>query len=454
MKKSLKVTLSMALTVMMVVGSGTAALANESTTTLQTAYKSLSANTEIYAVTENAGTDYPYYNAKWEPKEGGYYGRIARGGTVNGKYGIANLTDMSNESAVSYYYSLNDKYSLKYWSYIYGKAIQEGTRALLINLNFPGEGSDCELVIKGTYDSKLMADFEYLNTLTCPVFIRIGGEVNVWSNMATPESFKKAYNHIAQLARTYAPNVALVYSPNFSSAHKVDLDSFYPGDSTVDWVGVSLYYNKFAANGDTKRDGFYGVGQYGDPMLNIQQTVNLAKLHSKPIIVTEGGSSSNRKGVDTSAFAAERVQKAYTYLPMVYPQIKAMIYSDSNFGSTSNTYLLGSSAAVNNAYTKAANGNPVLLNSLSDEASYYTKASLVPSSEWKGTMTLAAYTYAPTKQSATWYVDGHLAAKASDYPYSFQLNVDALTPGKHTVEVKFSNGATQKITFNLDAPTL
>ena len=139
---------------------------------------------------------------------------------------------------------------------------------------------------------------------------------------------------------------------------------------------------------------------------------------------------------------------------MVYPQIKAMIYSDSNFGSTSHTYLLGSSPAVNKAYTKATNQNPVLLNSLSDDASYYTKASTLSSSEWEGTMILAAYTYAPTKQSAIWYVDDKVVGKASEYPYNFQLNVHDLTPGKHTVEVKFSKGASKKVTFDLDAPDL
>ena len=452
MRKKVKVMISMAVSAAMLLGGAVSAFANEGTTTLQTAYKSLAANTEIYAVTDDAGKDYPYYGAKWEPKGGVYYGRIARGGTVSGRYGIANLDEMAQESAVSYYYSLDDGYGLEYWSYIYGKALEDGKRAFLVNLNFPGEGGDCQPVVNGVYDAKLQADFSYLNTLNCPVLVRIGGEMNVWSNMASPESFRAAYNHIAKLARTYAPNAALVFSPNFSSAHKVDLDSFYPGDSTVDWIGTSLYYNKFAANGDTKRDGFYGVGKYGDPMLNIQQTVNLANLHKKPIIITEGGSYSSRNGVDTSAFAAERIQKAYAFLPMVYPQIKAMVYSDSNFGSTSTSYLLGSSGTVNSAYHRAVDNNPVLLRDIGGKASYYTKLSALPSA-WEGNMTLAAYTYASEKLTATWYVDGKAMATAQDYPYTYRLNVDGLAPGKHTLEVKFSNGAAKAYTFQAATAT-
>lgn len=439
---------SILLAATMVIGNATAALANESTTTDKTVYKSLAANTEIYAVTDNAKSDYPNYGAKWEPKEGVYYGRVARGGQISGGYGLANLNGMSDESIVSYYYSLNDSYSLEYWSYIYGKALN-GSRGLLINLNFSGEGADCKPVMNGAYDAKLIADFQYLNKLSCPVFVRIGGEMNVWGNMPAAQDFKGAYNHIAQLARTHAPNAALVFSPNFSAAKGVDMDSFYPNNSYVDWVGTSLYYKKFANNGDTRYDAFYGVGTYGDPMLNIQQTINLAKMHKKPVIITEGGSYSSRNGTDTSAFAAERVEKAYQFLTMVYPQIKAIVYSDTNFGSSGTIYQLDSSYTVNNAYEKATSHNPTLLHSTSGDAKYYTKASALAGSDWNGMMTLAAYTYDSGKPSATWYVDGTARGTVYEYPYNFTLNADAFTAGKHTVEVKFSNGASKKVTINV-----
>ncbi|MBR5793292.1 MAG: hypothetical protein IKY28_01335 [Anaerotignum sp.] len=440
------------LVAVMVLSSNAVALADASTTTDKTVYKSLAANTEIYAVTDKAKSDYPNYGAKWEPTEGVYYGRVARGGQIPGGYGLANMNGMSDESLVSHYYSLNDGYSLEYWSYIYGKALN-GSRGLLINLNFSGEGADCKPVMNGTYDAKLIADFQYLNRLSCPVFIRIGGEMNVWSKMASAQDFKGAYNHIAQLARTYAPKAALVFSPNFSAAKGVDMDSFYPNNAYVDWIGTSLYYKKFANNGDTRYDAFYGVGTYGDPMLNIQQIINLAKMHKKPVMITEGGSYSSRNGVDTSAFAAERVEKAYQFLTMVYPQIKAIIYSDTNFGSSGTIYQLDSSYAVNNAYEKATSHNPTLLHSTRGDAKYYTKASALSGSDWSGMMTLAAYTYDSGKPSATWYVDGAARSTVSDYPYNFTLNAGAFAPGKHTVEVKFSNGASKKVTINVGSAT-
>ena len=46
------------------------------------------------------------------------------------------------------------------------------------------------------------------------------------------------------------------------------MDSFYPGDAYVDWIGCSLYYNRYH-HSLTGQDVFVGVGVYGDPMLNV-----------------------------------------------------------------------------------------------------------------------------------------------------------------------------------------
>ena len=180
-----------------------AALADESTTTGRYAAKDLAPNTEIYAVTDAPGSDYPYYGAKWEPKGGVWYGRTAQGGSLGGsRYGLVNGDALSGESVVSYYYGLSNSYSLEYWSYIYGSALKDGKHAFLVYLNFDNEGSDCGPVVSGSYDSRLTETFQYLNTMSFPVFVRIGGEMNVWENAAKPADYIAAYRHIAQLART------------------------------------------------------------------------------------------------------------------------------------------------------------------------------------------------------------------------------------------------------------
>lgn len=422
--------------------------ADDSTTTYGTAYKDLSARTEIYIVTDSAYEDYPYYGAKWEPKGGVYYGRIAYGGPTENGWGVVNEAQLENESATSFYYSLGDPYGLEYWSYLYGAVTKDQEHMLLINLNFEGEGDDCEAVLRGDFDQQLIEDFQYLNTMTFPTFLRIGGEVNVWTVAAAPERFISAYRHIAELARTHCPNAALVFSPNYSSPYGTDMDDFYPGDAYVDWIGTSLYYNQYADNGDTTRDAFYGVGQYGDPMLNIQQTVNLAELHSKPIIITEGGSQRINKGVDMSPFAAEKIRKAYSFLTMVYPQIKCMVYSDAAFGSTTFSYTIYDAPQLQNAYDQGVLSNPTYVHRYQDTGAYYTKLSSY-TDPLAGTVELAAYSYSADPLEAVWYVNGEPVHSTDEYPYSFRLDTKSLTEESNTLEVRFSNGAS-KIYFITD----
>lgn len=445
MKHAKLLSLALALTVLLSLSA--TAFADESTTTLQTACKDLSANTEIYAVTDTPGASYPYFGAKAEPTSGTYYGRIALGGTLpNGQYGLSNANALANESVFSFYYDFNNAYSLEYWSYIYGSLLDD--HVFQVNLNFNNEGADCPIVISGGYDAKLIETFKYLGTLSCPILVRIGGEVNCWTNMPEPSAFIDAYIHIAKIARTYAPDAALMYAPNFSSAYGIDLESFYPGDEYVDWIGVSLYYNKVAANGDTSNDAFYGVNAYGDSLLNIQQTINLARKHSKPVSATEGGSIYSVNGTDYSDFAAERIEKTYAFLTMVYPEVKSIVYSDSNFGSSTRLYAISDNAKLTEAYNKGTAANPTLLHSYDGNASYYTKLSEYPS-KWEGTVKLAAYTYSSSRITASWYIDGALKASIADYPFNYTVDTSALNDGKHTVTVKFSNGAEKSYSFTV-----
>lgn len=450
MKKAVSLLLALALSL----GLAVPALADQSTTTVRTAYKDLDPRTEIYAVTKTPGSDYPYYGAKNEPNGGVYYGRTTQGGTLSdGSFGLANYSHMTGESAVSFYYSFTDSYNLEYWSYLYGPALRDGTRAFLLYLNFEEEGAECPRIVSGGYDAKLIETFGYLNTLSCPVFVRIGGEMNVWGNQAKPADFIAAYQHVVNIARSQAPRAAMVFSPNYSSANKVDMDVYYPGDQYVDWVGASLYYDRWHHSGDTKRDEFYGVGAYGDALLNIQQVVNLSRLHHKPVIVTEGGSCNQYKGTDNSAWAADRMQRAYAFLPMVYPEIKCIISSDYGESWSGIDYSFYTNPTVTAAYRQGVASNAAYVRSYQDKGSYYTKLSAY-AGKWEGVMELAAYSWSSDKQTATWTVDGQVMATAADYPYSFRLDTAALATGSHTVAVTFSDGATKSYTFQTTAPAI
>jgi hypothetical protein len=140
------------------------------------------------------------------------------------------------------------------------------------------------------------------------------------------------------------------------------------------------------------------------------------------------------------------MQKAFSFLTMVYPQIKCIVSSDYGNAWENTNYTFYNNAVVTAAYEKAVSSNPTLLHSVGDTGAYYTRLSAY-SQTWSGSIPLAAYTYSPDKLTATWYVDGSAVGTADDYPYQYTLNADALSPGSHTLAVKFSNGASKTYTF-------
>ena len=414
-------------------------LADSSTTTYDYAAKDFSANTEIYAVTPDAPESYPFYGAKFEPENGVYYGRSTNPDWLSADtYGLTNGAAMEGETAFAYYYSLGDTHALEEYSYMFS-SLNGGNMVFLLNFNFEQEAADCTLILQGAYDAQLRETFSYLATMDCPLMLRIGGEVNVWSDLPQPEAFIYAYRYVAAMAWRYCPDMAVVYSPNYSSGFQVDMDSFYPGDAWVDWIGASLYYNRYASNGDTARDAFYGVAAYGNPLLNIQQIVNLSRMHDKPVIITEGGSFWYRDRENLTAFASENVEKAYCYLTMLYPEIKCIIYSDTNFGKKNPLYYIFDNVAMTAAYDSGVASNQTLLHCLTDTAEYYTPLSEF-TGDWTRDVTLTAYTCSNQHLTAAWYVDGEQVATVSEYPYAITLPGGTLDTGTHYIGVSFSNG--------------
>ena len=441
--------LSLMLVLAMLVGAVMPVFADNSTSGGKTVYKDNSANTDIYAVTSKAGSDYPFYGALNEPAGGVYYGRVGEGGTLpNGQYGLVNKSQNSKESIISFYTSPDDEYSVEYWSYIYGASTSDGKHALLINMNF--DYDFVQDIIDGKYDAKLTKDFKYLGSRSYPVFFRFGGEMNDWGKGHGAE-YIEAYKHMAAIARSNAPKVALVFSPNYYTHRGDDLENYYPGDDIVDWIGVSLYYNKYPIEGETNFNGweaFYGVDTYGDAILNIQTVRNLALAHNKPLMATEGGSCYESFGRDATEFAAARVERAMAYMSVVYPEIKAIVYSDTNFYNDDEKYCLRDNKTVAAGFDAGVAANKTLLHGTKGTYSYYTKLSAYDQL-WTGDVELAAYTYYSglDKLTATWTVDGEGANTVSEYPYSFTVKTAALKDGEHTIKVSFSNGATKEYKF-------
>ncbi len=398
---------------------------------------------EVYTVT-NAQA--PYYGAKNEPTSGVLYGRC---------YNESYESDAKNSSIVSFYVELGsghnsaDDFAWKIDEF------DDGSKAILINLNFPSEGNTVSQVNSGSLDGAINETLSYMATLNGPAFLRIGGEMNVWTTKTTPAEFKTAYTRIANMARNIAPNVALVFSPSYASPWGEDMESFWPDSSLVDWVGVSLYLNKYqyanspSSAGDVN-DMYFGLNQYADAVKNIEHVVDLAGKYNKPVMVTESGSgyAIPSGSENLSAFAANRITELYGTLNMVYPQVKAIVHFDKNLGGY--TYTLNGNSTVKAAYDNAVANNPTLVKTLNQTAPSFTK--LNGASGLSGNIQLRAYCDVINQSvNVTYTLDGVQIGASSAMPFAVTLNTSSITAGEHTLQAVFkaSNGYSVTKTYTL-----
>lgn len=392
--------------------------------------------TEVYALTESTNT-FSFFSAKHEPKNGAYFGRT---------FSLSSDSPYPNESATAFYANcLSD--DLSSTSFI-DKPLHEyanGSRMILINYNMPNESSSVAEILQASSDQKIRNEMEYIASINGPVLLRIGGEVNVWTNLPDADSYKKAYIKIANIARQSAPNVALVFSPNDISAWNVDMNDYYPGDSYVDWVGVSLYTNLYrnSTNPSAGKDSdemYYGNGLYANPITKLKEVVERYG-NKKPIIITECafGYKMDASEMDLTAFAKTGVNTLYSYVTMVYPQIKAIIYFDNKiYTDNKYAYALNDNPAVKTQYRTSSGSNKTFIQS-EQTASNYTKADNYTDSR----DTLQLFTYCmPVGNdiiTVTYFLDGIALKSSTTVPYELNLAKASLTPGEHELKVDIKN---------------
>ncbi len=162
------------------------------------------------------------------------------------------------------------------------------------------------------------------------IFFRLSAK-----NTASTDTYEYAekFRIISDIFRTHAPSVALVWEvPTDTPAESVL--ATYPGDRYLDYVGAPVSLD--------------GSGEA--PLTALDIAVSLFS-YKKPIIVTEAASSLS---------FGEELLEFYTYLPIRYPQVKAVFLREPN---TLGTAALGdylamySAGTVNPAYLRAANAN-------------------------------------------------------------------------------------------------
>lgn len=413
-------------------------------------------NTAIYALTDQQGN---VYSGSGAPAAGTLYGSSVG-------------ASRAGESAVLMYIDFADGYSVEYWvNYyrdhypIFQKAIEEGG-VIEVAWNFhPESTAGAQVVLSSANDSYISEGLSALGQLNATVLLRLGAEMNVWPECDS-SVFIQAFRKIAQGARRYS-NIKTVFSPNYVSVWGTDFRSFYPGDEYVDWIGMSDYhhYNYAGPNGaapaysmsytSSGSDAYYNRGFYdNNPLTLIAPIAGFAQTHNKPMMISECGFSyrDNHNGVDMTSYAVDSLTKYYSYINMIYPQVKAVFHFNHTMPGEQYAYELSGSPALNSAYNSVIAANGAYITQGQTTGKTWQPLDKVDQ-KTDGKLKLAVYALFPGKSSTTvkYFVDGAQVFTSSQAPHYYELDTAALSAGKHTVRAESTSGqfslATQTYTI-------
>ena len=324
---------------------------------------------------------------------------------------------------------------------------EESGIAVEFALNLPGEGSQLSQVLLSR--DYIMDVIALLKTVDVPVFLRFGAEMDTWAIPADPAAYIAAFRYVADLVHENTDHVAMVWSPTCTSPWLVDVNTYYPGDEYVDWVGVSLYLTKhfLGKTNWTKQEkqtltSFY-PGDAAEPVRVIEHLINLYG-DRKPFIISESGVSHSYRILDgkpvntnETEWAINRLRMLYKYLPMAYPQIKAIAHFDKVMSAEVCDFALYTNDRLTNEYLTLITDDAFIQNSYDNEANA-TYQKLTPTFDAEQGYTelrTMAFFYGKDNITVAYSIDGKQIASSSTLPYTVGIDLSGYAVGNHTVTV-------------------
>ncbi|MEV6976659.1 glycosyl hydrolase [Kitasatospora sp. NPDC093806] len=184
-----------------------------------------------------------------------------------------------------------------------------------------GEQPDYALrrIIGGEFDGYIKQWAEGVKSLGYPVALRFAHEMNgywyPWAEQANGNQrgqYAQAWRHVHDLFKQAgADQVVWVWSPNVDYENATPLDSLYPGDDYVDWIGLSGYY------GTVGLEKYASFDQIFEPTLK-----KLRAFSQKPVVITETAAT------DSSGQKARWITEMFTQLPE-HPDIIGLIWYEA-----------------------------------------------------------------------------------------------------------------------------
>lgn len=278
-----------------------------------------------------------------------------------------------------------------------------------------------------------------------PVFMRFANEMNggwvKWSG--DPKKYIEKFRLVTKVFREEAKNnVAMVWAPGANPTYTIE--SYYPGDAYVDWVGVSLY-SIFDPSLDPLKQG-------EDRSSHLDKFDYIYKLYAdrKPVFISEGGVSYMypEKRQDKTKWAVYKMQEFYASLPMVYPKVKGVFWFDSNGNATERIkyYMLSANDQLLNAYKKAVS-NPFYLGSIGEKAPISYKP-INNSTILAGKQKVSGYvkTWAPTLSKVTYKIGGRTVASSSTLPWKAEIDFSPYKGKKIEITVQAYDNSGKLVT--------
>lgn len=347
-------------------------------------------------------------------------------------YGQVTDKSQDNESMLLIYLEYGDESIFGWANSILSKAKQQN-KSIEIALNFPQEATTVRNI--NEWDGYL-SNLHFLISSygDVPIYLRIGAEFNVWSEKSTPSEYIQVFRIVSDKMNDLQ-NVSIVWSIAHTSSWKTNdwpytADDFYPGDEYVDWVGVNCYTSKYFQgkiwSGESKYNEVCFKGGYSsDPVLMIKDAVERYG-DRKPIMISECGSAYRTNGdineID-SEWASKYLKQIYTFIPMVYPQVKLIAYFNAKMDYEVNYYNLDGDNELQNTYNAITNSPWFIQGKNIDSAKQFFKKA-VDTITMNGDTTLYAYPhiYGSDWVNVEYYLDGELVQSTNEIPYTAQFS--------------------------------
>jgi mannan endo-1,4-beta-mannosidase len=176
-------------------------------------------------------------------------------------------------------------------------------------------------IIDGKYDNYIRSWAEGVKSLGFPIAIRFAHEMNgywypwaIFANGNKTYQYVQAWRHVHDIfTQVGARNVIWVWSPNIIWNSFSNLAKLYPGNSYVNWIGLSGYY------------GTPGMGNYQTFDSIFGRTITeLRTFTNKPLVITETGAT------DVSGLMARWITAMFRELPAQTDVIGVIWYEDFN----------------------------------------------------------------------------------------------------------------------------